>query len=426
MSSAVERPRTAATTATTLSSSSPKQGRRVSNPSAAASDVATTVSQVHPLLQSALAKGQHVLSREVYNALEITVTDALKLSTILSSSVPSGSVSVANGYNPSDRQARRKADSVCRSLTELCLALSEEQLNQQRPVSHDGGPHSQRQNGIGEESPATPSYQRSGSHEPEGTVRRRSTTTRVPARLDTRRSSLANIAANGPPSALPESKQTPSPSTEGPTRRLSRLSTSSRIRRLQMGDENEETGPPTRSISRAATEINVPATPRIPPRHRISHEYRASHSAIKPPQNQSPTTSQSQQQQQQIPPPRTPSLSQSGIPFRRSYINSATYTPATSRSSIQAGSRRYGLSSNFTPSPTDGSPAESSGLPRPSQPEPSETRITVPSSKLATSYTPIQQNRIRTNSLGARRFGMRPRPVSTADDFVHNLDDSID
>lgn len=418
MSSAAERPRTAATAATAISSSA-SNDRRVSNPSAA-SDAATTAGQVHPLLQSALAKGKNVLSREVYNALEITVTDALKLSTILSSSAPSGNVSVANGYSPSDRQARRKADSVCRSLTELCLTLSEEQL-QLRPASHDEHRNSQLPNGF-EKSPAQTPYQRSGSHEPEGAVRRRSTTSRLPGRLDTRRSSLAG-ATNGPQSAVAESKQTPSPSSEAPARRVSRLSTSSRTRRLQMGDDNEAE-PSTRSTSRAATEVGAPATPRIPPRQRISHEYRAS-SNLRPQQNTSPTFNTQSQQQPQI--PRTPSLPQSGIPSRRSYITPATsYTPATSRSSIQAGSRRYGLASNFTPSPADVSPADNTNLPRPAQPEPSQTRIIAPSSKIATSYTPINQNRIRTNSLGARRFGMRSRPISTVNDYVHNLDDSID
>ncbi|RJE17894.1 hypothetical protein PHISCL_09770 [Aspergillus sclerotialis] len=425
MSSAVvERPRTAATTATTLSSS-PKHDRRVSNPSAG-SDVATTTSQIHPLLQSALAKGKDVLSREVYNALEMTVADALRLSSILGSGVPlSGNFSVANGYNSSDRQARRKADSVCRSLTELCLALSDEQLNKQRPTSHERDSNSYQQNGFDGMSPATtPSYQRSGSHEPEGTSRRRSTTTRAPSRLDTRRSSLANTAV--PPSPLPDSKQTPSPSVEAPTSRLSRLSTSSRTRRLQTADDNEENGPPIRSLSRATTDISAATyTPRIP-RQRISHEYRTSHSTIRPQQSQSPTSTSQTQQQQQTPQPRTPSISQSGIPFRRSYVTPASYTPATSRSSIQAGSRRYGLSSNFTPSPSDRTPAENTGVPRPSQPEPSQTRIIAPSNKVATSYTPIPQNRIRTNSLGARRFGMRQRPMSTVDDAVHTLDDSID
>ena len=426
MSSAVvERPRTAATTATTLSSS-PKHGRRVSNPSAG-SDVATTTSQIQPLLQSALAKGKDLLSREVYTALEMTVADALRLSSILGSGVSlSGSVSVANGYSSSDRQARRKADGVCRSLTELCLALSDEQLNKQRPASQGRDSNSHQQNGFDGMSPAaTPSYQRRGSHEPEGTIRRRSTTTRVPSRLDTRRSSLANTAV--PPSPIPDSKQTPSPSTDAPASRLSRLSTSSRTRRLQMADDNEENGPPVRSISRAATDISAAtSTPRIPPRQRISHEYRASHSTMRPQQSQSPTSTSQAQQQQQTPQPRTPSISQSGIPFRRSYVTPASYTPATSRSSIQAGSCRYGFSSNFTPSPSDRSPAENTGMPRPSQPEPSQTRIIAPSNKIAASYTPIQQNRIRTNSLGARRFGMRQRPMSTVDDTVHTLDDSID
>jgi hypothetical protein len=111
-------------------------------------------------------------------------------------------------------------------------------------------------------------------------------------------------------------------------------------------------------------------------------------------------------------------LSQTGIPFRRSYATPSVYSPATSRSNIQAGSRRYGLSPA-----TPASGAEDS--PRSPQPEPSQTRISTPSSKTVTSYTPIQQPRLRTNSLGARKFGLRRRSAVMPDESA-NMDDSID
>lgn len=415
-SAAGERPRTAATTVTTFSSS-PKHGHKASNPPAE-SETSTSISQVHPLLQSALAKANRVLSREVYNALEMAVTDALKLSSILGSGVPpSGSVSVVNGYGPPDRKARRKADSVCRSLTELCLTLSDRQLNDNSPASRDGNSNAQQNGTQGESATPSPAYQRSQSHEPDG-IPRRASTTRISSRLDARRSSLINTGVkNGQNPAQTDPKHTPSPTSEAPTSRFSRLSTSSRTRRLQLGDDNEGSASPhTRSVSRAMTDINAPPS-RVPAQQRASHEYRPSYSSTKPQQNQSPTSS-SQPQQPQPPQPHTPNLAQSAIPFRRSYM-----APATSRSSIQAGSRRYG----FTPSPAGSSPAENGSAAHSSQPEqPSQTRIVAPSSKLATSYTPIRQNSLRKNSLDSRRFGVRSRPMSTVDDTGHTLDDSLD
>lgn len=437
-SAAAERPRTAATTATTWSSS-PKHIRKASIPSAE-SESSAAASLVHPLLQSALSRAKNVLSREVYNALEMTVMDALSLSNILGSGAQSGSVTVVNGHGVSDKKARRKADSVCRNLTELCLALADEQLNTPLHASHDGYPATHQQNGIqGEYSTPSPTFQRGGSHEPEGLPRRRSTT-RVSSRLDGRRASFISPGVNnGQDPGHFDTKHTPSPNPDPPSR-LSRLSTSSRTRKLQYDDTDSNPSPHIRSVSRAMTDINPPpSSHRALPRPRISHEYKPSYSTIRPPQNQSPASPSQPQQQPQSPQPRTPSLAQSGIPFRRSYMAPSNYTPATSRSSIQAGSRRYG----FTSSPTDGSPADipqsQTHPPQPTQqqqqqqpqhqqqtPQESQTRIMTPSSKLATSYTPIPQNRLRTNSLDTRKFGYRPRPMSTVDGSAHTLNDSID
>lgn len=417
-----QRPQTAATTMTAFSSS-PKHGGKSSNPSAG-SETSIAVSQVHPLLQTALARANSVLSREVYCALETAVTDALKLSTVLGSGVPpSGSASVANGYGPADRKARRKADNLCRGLTELCIALSDDQLKYKQPPSRDEYLQSPR-NGIdGWSATPSPNYQRSGSHEPEGTPRRRSTT-RAASHLDARRSSLVNAGDNNVqvPSQI-DSNHTQS--SEAAPNRLNRLSTSSRTRRLQLEDENEGTASPrVRSISRGAmTEINTPPS-RLPAgQQRASLDYRPSHFNLRSQQHQStPPDSQPQPQQQKSQPTRTLSLSQSGIPSRKSYMSPGNYSPATARSNIQAGSHRYG----FTPSPKDGSPAEGSGLPRPSQLEkPSQTKIAAPSSKLATSYTPIQQNRVRTNVQRTRSLGTRQHPMSAVDGAVHSFDDRV-
>lgn len=124
-----ERPPTAHTNATTLSSS-PKRGTS----SSIVQSIETTVApkDSHPLLNSALAKSKEFLVPEVYDALEAATIDALTLAAMMGTAGQPGPISSGNSNIGSssgavtDRQLRKKADSVCRSLTELCLALSED------------------------------------------------------------------------------------------------------------------------------------------------------------------------------------------------------------------------------------------------------------------------------------------------------------
>lgn len=438
-----ERPRTAATTMTAISTS-PRHHRKVSTPSAETES--TALSQVHPLLQSALAKAKSVLNSDVYAALEATITDAITMSTMLGvNTAPSGTVSVVNGgYTSSERQARRKADSVCRSLTELCLALTDEELKRKRPGSSRGpATTAQQSSSSGDNEMLRPgsSYQRSGSHEPEGSEARQSqsqsqSTNRIPSRLEARRASLAN-----PPSAAPtEPKLAQSPNLPTPPSRLHRMSASLRSRRPPPADDDKtETGSMhSRSLSRAMTDLGTPSPGQgVSPRQRFSHGHSVSRSisgtqqesglGITPrsPQYQSsPHYQSSAVSQTPASQPRTPTTSsQTGIPFRRSYASSGIFSPAASRSNIQAGSNRYGISPNTISNATPRSGAEES--PRSPQTEQSQTRISVPSAKSVTSYTPIQQPRLRNNSLGTRRFGLRRRSTLNQDD-ASNLDDSID
>ncbi|KAJ5989294.1 hypothetical protein N7481_004504 [Penicillium waksmanii] len=421
-----ERPRTAATTMTAISTS-PRHHRKASTSAADAESAVHDL--VHPLLQSALAKAKAVLGSDVYSALDATITDALKLSTLLgANTTPSGTVSVVNGgYTSSERQARRKADSVCRSLTELCLALTDEQLKKTRPSSsHASTVQPQRSNGGENESLATSSsYQRTINHEPENVERRQIVSKREEHLSST--TALVILLKPNPPQ---------SPSVAPPPSRLHRASTTLRSRRLTFDDENGEiSSPHSRSLSRAVTEIGTPSpTQNVSPRQRFSYNH--SRSISNAPQDQSlgisprstqfqaPAPSQAPPTPQSLPAqPRTPTVSsQTGIPARRSYMTPGVYSPAAPRSNIQAGSRRYGLSTSFS-NATPRSGAEES--PRSPQVESPKTRIGIPSSKTATSYTPIQQPRLRTNSLGARRFGLRTRS-STAPDESANIDDSID
>ncbi|KAE8349847.1 hypothetical protein BDV28DRAFT_52601 [Aspergillus coremiiformis] len=424
-SASAERPRTATTTVTTVSSS-PKRDRKTSTSSPDPDSILPT-NPVHPLLQSALAKSKIVLSKEVYIALEATATDALTLSTTLGTNkAPSGSVSVVNGYCPSDRQSRRKADSVCRGLTELCLALSDEQLSRQQASSKVEDTVTQHPIGAGDHTltPATP-YRRSTTQEPEGLSRRKST--RAASRLEARRLSFANTSSNTSSDnsnevnrsndTMLDTKQAQSPGSSLPASRLSRLA-SLRARRLQADDEStEHRSPHGRSISRNMTDVgNQDSAYLAPPRQRFPQGYAASQlsQAPEPQQDQSPRYS-AESQQPHLPQPRTPPASQSGIPLRRILV-----TPATSRSNIQAGSRRYGLPSRSSTS--GGANNDTPTSPRQDQ---SQTRIIVPSNKLGASFTPI--SRPRTNSFGTtRRFGIRQRPMAISDGAVNSFDDSMD
>ncbi|PWY91071.1 hypothetical protein BO70DRAFT_284020 [Aspergillus heteromorphus CBS 117.55] len=423
-----ERPRTATTTVTTVSSS-PKRGRNTSIQSGEP-DPSATPSPVHPLLQSALGKAKDILSNEVYAALEVTVTDALALSGLLGASkAPSGGVSIVNGYTPSDRQARRKADSVCRSLTELCLALSDEQqLCRQQQLAVPDAPVEEPQINGDDEDTITPtlSYRRSTIQEPESLSRRQSTK-RITSRLEARRASFANNPALDTNTTttndmVSDAQLTQSPGPAMPPSRLSRLSTSLRAKRVHTDDDAlPDQSPQTRSISRSMTDSAHPVATFRSPRQRISHGYAASQSIPEPTPDRSPRYS-TPVQPSQLPQPRTPTLSQSAIPLRRSMLT-PSYPPATSRSNIQAGSRRYGIPSGI------GSAALAADGPIEDDPpqEPSQTRIIAPSKRLAASYTPIaQQTRLRANSLGTRRFGLRHRPMAVSDEAVNSFNDRID
>ncbi|KAL2819339.1 hypothetical protein BDW59DRAFT_181663 [Aspergillus cavernicola] len=398
-----ERPRTATTTVTTMSSS--PRHRRTSM--SGESDTITVPSPVHPLLQSALVKVRNSVNNEVYTALEVTATDAMALSQLLGTGkTPSGGVSVVNGYGSSERQSRRKADSVCRSLTELCLALSDETNTKQQSPGGDAAFRISQSNNT-DEGTITPtlSYRKSISQEPEEMSRRQSAP-RAASRLEARRASLVNHGDHHPSPENPSqnNKLTQSPSSPATASRLSRLSVSMRTKRLQ-GDDDlpEHRNAHSRSVSRSMTDIGAASSTQGPSsRQRSTFGYAA------------PPAADSQQPSQ----PRTPTSAQSAIPLRRSLMAPSTYTPAIPRANIQAGSRRYGLS------PAAEGPAEDAPL---SPRETPQTKIVTPSSKLASSYTPISQNRFRTNSLGGRRLGNRQRPMSTVDySKPKSFNDSID
>ncbi|KAK4043192.1 hypothetical protein C8A01DRAFT_13214 [Parachaetomium inaequale] len=87
--------------------------------------------ETQPLLLSALGKTKDLVRPDVFSAIESAANDAMNLTSMIGAVGQPGpissSASTIGGYSGSitDRQLRKKADSICRSLTELCLALAD-------------------------------------------------------------------------------------------------------------------------------------------------------------------------------------------------------------------------------------------------------------------------------------------------------------
>lgn len=304
-----ERPPTATTTVTTMSTS-PKRGRGLSISPVDSNSVEPSNTETHPLLHSALAKSKPLLSSEVFMALETTVSDALAVATMTGSVGQPGHMSsaqsvIGNGTSVvTDRQLRRKADSLCRSLTELCLALSEVRPDPpQQPVSQAlvvkaGNLDRESQNGSSDASQRT-----------NDTLTRAKSSPRALSRLEARRSSLLTPTVVPTPRYVPSSISTPTQSTIAGRR------TSLLVRNRRAGTEELEEGNEGRfrAPSRAATEIG---RVRSSPREYVS--------------------------QQPLPETRVPAI-QSSLPLRRQYISTthnSSPTPAPVVQNLAVGGRR--------------------------------------------------------------------------------------
>jgi hypothetical protein len=282
-----ERPPTATTTITTMSTS-PKRGRGLSISPVDSNTLGPAAGEPHPLLHSALAKAKPLLNADIYKALETTAQDALAIATMTGSVGQNGTVSSTQSVlgtgtsTMADRQLRRKADSLCRSLTELCLAISEvrpEQAQQptSQPLVRPGSRDRDLQNGTLDPTP------RSG----DGLTRMKSSP-RALSRLEARRSSLLATSTLPSPRYTPSEVSTPTQST------MANRRTSVLLRSRRAGTEElEEDDTRFRTPSRATTEI---ARTRTAPREYTS--------------------------QQPLPEPRAPSV-QSALPLRRQHNSSA-------------------------------------------------------------------------------------------------------
>lgn len=226
LNSSNERPRTATTTVTT-NSSSPKRARGNSAVSHLSS---LTISEAHPNLRVALAKSKSLLNRDVYDALEKTASDALTISSMMGPAGQPGPMSSAasavgaSSSIVSDRQVRKKADNMCRSLTELCIALNErnaedcsavESTTMSRPTTR--AEDVRRPTTRAEESPELPQHDttstmRKVSDVGSQALARLKASPRTLSRLAERRNNLFQSS-----SSLPTSPRNPSNGASTPT-----------------------------------------------------------------------------------------------------------------------------------------------------------------------------------------------------------------
>ncbi|KAK2737967.1 hypothetical protein FQN57_007321 [Myotisia sp. PD_48] len=407
----VERPRTATTTITTLSSS-PKHNQKINSHIHADPDPTLVPERLHPLLHTALAKNKPILNPEVFRTLEAAATEAIDLVAMLSpnASQLSGNMSVVNGSVSSDRQLRRKADSLCRTLTELCVALSDDQLSkpQPRPSSRDATSTNSPLNGI-EIATNTPiiRYRKSGSHEFEEPGRIHTSFSRE---TGGRRTSIFGLSANINIRETPqEASEAQASKLSTPLNRLSRSSATLRARRHDNDEDDEiddKSLATSRPISRAMTDINyVAPNERSHPREQASRVYCPDYQSGQ--HDSSPHVHTSSQSR------ATPNTSQSSIPLRRTYMSTTTNIPTTSHVTIQPGFHRYSALVN------SGSPAartineDANDSPRDEYPvqQPRNTGRAV------SHFSSLQQFRPRTNSVGTRRLGsVRSRPLGAMDD----------
>ena len=324
-----DRPRTATTAPTTIDSSPKQQRKSDSDVRTGTQDAkssapgALTLADIHPTLHAALTKAKALLSAPLYRTLEATANDALQLVAMTGSAGPQGTTfsaaSIINGVTVSDRHIRRKADTMCRNLTDLCLALCEGKHEAPSIVSSP----------VAIEAPSRVSvpkskYSRSSLAYGEDLSK---IGNRPMSRLEARKSSIFGLqpgsSALSSPQASPEDvsiseyEATPSQPQRLPeVRHQSRLTNRLSAPRLDRYDEEDEMHAP----SRAVTEIG---------------SFRSPHSQQQSPRDYNTLTNKL--------PQRSPSLRES-LTARRS--NAAAYEtnreiPRVSSMNLDASRRRF-------------------------------------------------------------------------------------
>jgi hypothetical protein len=267
-----ERPRTATTTVTTISSS-PKLPMGMKSGLISDSKLAQEAATIHPLLHQSLARCKPLINPNLYRSLERAASDALEMAVWARTSGPNGSIyssaSAINGVS-GDRQLRRKADNLCRNITELCISLSEDNEQPNQRVSTSSFGHRRESRDYSSPAPTAAEsipkpYSRHMSLEPEEP---RSAPSRALERVEARRVSLMSTStpASSPrelagptfPSASQRGSylELPKSSPITPSTSLLRSGTSL-LRSRRAAAEDEEENRSTRPVSRAATEVGL-------------------------------------------------------------------------------------------------------------------------------------------------------------------------
>ena len=302
-----ERPVTATTTLTTMSSS-PKRRVRASASPEGSTIQEQPIAELHPILHSALAKAKTTITPTLYKALEATASDALALAAISGVGRSNAIGNTQTNGAMVDRQIRRKADSMCRSLTELCISLAENNKTSEEPTKSRPGNRD-----VANSTPQRledPRLSRAVSEDPELRA-----SSRVMSRLEARRTSLLFGQQSPQDSSQPEIS-TPTPDRPPIVSKLERTSSVIR-RRDDDNNNNDESIVGRRPVSRAATEVG---SLRPSPQTRTSREYTSQHPM--------PNLTH-----------RSPSV-QTSIPTRKSFFPSpSSQSPITP--TVQPGSRRY-------------------------------------------------------------------------------------
>ncbi|KAL1961383.1 hypothetical protein VTO42DRAFT_111 [Malbranchea cinnamomea] len=346
----------------------------------------------------------------------------------------SGGLSVVNGASGSDRQMRRKADSVCRSLTELCLALSEDQppvpASNPRPSSRDATSTVRLVNGRPDTDSATPTltYRRSASHEPEDPPRSQVSFNLAPGSHglpEGRRRSMLNLSSTANHASDDGSESPSTVKLPTPPSRLSRSTTLLRSRRIapEEGEYGDKLAAP-RPVSRAMTEATLTG-----PKERLLARDRPllGHPSSRAPgvENQplpsrpSATTTTTAAAAAAAAATATPS----SIPLRRHYAASSTsHLATTSPSSIQPGFRRYTAGASAVGLRASLDRDQDRISPKADVPDSPPVDLQPRGSLGLVRGSTLQPLRTRTNSIGARRIGIRPRQTP-----ANNMDpDGID
>ncbi|ETN45511.1 uncharacterized protein HMPREF1541_09343 [Cyphellophora europaea CBS 101466] len=242
MTTSNERPRTGSTQATALSSSPKNKPSGPNNETPSA--VPGVPSTVHPTLHEALTNARSSVRTEIYQKLQATAQDALQLSTMVNHDY----TGTSNMTPQSERMIRRRTESLCRSLTELAIAMLDDSRANNSPTSRPGS-----------RDPFTGGQLRS---------RRRSDSTEHPpvvsSRIVSRRTSLANSAEPSPRPVSRAMTEAPSSYRQATASRTNFSREYTRQHPLPVTDGIKAATPQASLVSRRTGAVNTTPTAASP------------------------------------------------------------------------------------------------------------------------------------------------------------------